>query len=456
MIYWAPLLHFYQPPTQIHWVLDRICDESYRPLIKLFRDIPTAKATVNINAVLTEFLRDHGKKDIIQGLAELAERGQIEFTGSGKYHPILPLIPPEERNRQVAQNWQTNRSLLGQAYNPSGFFPPEMAYSREIVPSILETGHRWLIMSGVACPVAWPVDVVHYIPEGEGGLKVFFRDDLLSNEISFRQTDEADFIDHLRNLGTGRQDAYVITAMDAETFGHHIKNWEKLLLEEVFEAICPPTGAGDGETACVPPAMPGQAASVYSNVRADAAGEQPATVAQVHARLLERGQSATGIESVLISQLLDLFPLGEAIQPHSSSWSTSGDDLRAENPFPLWLDKTNDVHRFLWEHVDISIQMVKRARELADNEGSHYYADIARALLDRSLHSDQFWWACRRPWWDINLVNRGLMQQFEALFNAYKAIKTSGCSPQTKTELYYLEVAARDLRAKIRDRLLLS
>lgn len=77
MIYWAPFLHFYQPPTQFHWVLDKVCNESYRPLIEIFRDIPSAKMTVNINAALTELLWDHGKRDIIEGLAELAENGQL-------------------------------------------------------------------------------------------------------------------------------------------------------------------------------------------------------------------------------------------------------------------------------------------------------------------------------------------------------------------------------------------
>lgn len=400
MIYWAPLLHFYQPPTQVHWVLDRICDESYRPLLRMFNDIPTAKVTININAVLTELLRDHGKSDIIKGLVDMAERGQAEFTGSGKYHPILPLIPQEEAARQVTQNWESNRSLLGQAYHPVGFFPPEMAYSQEIVPTVLASGYRWIILSGVACPSSWPVDTIHYIPEGQGGLNVFFRDDLLSNEISFKQTDEADFINHLRDIGYGKKDAYIITAMDAETFGHHIKNWEKIFLAEVYQAIA-------------------------------------------------------GIQAVTITELMDLFPRASPVQPHPSSWSTSGDDLRAGNPYPLWRDTGNEIQSFLWEHADIAIKMVKRAKELADNEGSHYYADIARTLIDRALHSDQFWWASRKPWWDINLVNRGLLQQFEAVFNAYKAIKTSDCSPQVKTELYYLEVASRDLRTKIMDRLLL-
>ena len=71
MIYWAPLLHFYQPPTQFHWVLDKICHESYRPLIKIFRENPSAMVTVNINGILTELLNYHGKKDVITGLAEL-------------------------------------------------------------------------------------------------------------------------------------------------------------------------------------------------------------------------------------------------------------------------------------------------------------------------------------------------------------------------------------------------
>ena len=89
MIYWAQLLHFYQPPTQIPEVLRKICDESYRPLINVFKKYPHARVTVNINGVLTEMLYQCGHSDIIDGLNELADRGQIEFTGSGKYHPIF-------------------------------------------------------------------------------------------------------------------------------------------------------------------------------------------------------------------------------------------------------------------------------------------------------------------------------------------------------------------------------
>jgi len=84
MIYWAQLFHFYQPPTQLPPVLEKICNESYRPLLQVFREYPNAKATVNINGVLTEMLKDCGHMDVIDGLKELAEKGQIEFTGTAK------------------------------------------------------------------------------------------------------------------------------------------------------------------------------------------------------------------------------------------------------------------------------------------------------------------------------------------------------------------------------------
>ena len=77
MIYWAQLLHFYQPPTQVASVLKKICNESYRPLIQVFKDYPHARATVNFNGVLTEMLMDCGHEDIIKGFRGLAEQGQL-------------------------------------------------------------------------------------------------------------------------------------------------------------------------------------------------------------------------------------------------------------------------------------------------------------------------------------------------------------------------------------------
>src|SRR3989338_4033625 len=161
MIYWAPFLHLYQPPTQFHAVLKKICAESYRPLLEVFQANPKAKVTVNICGVLTELLMDHGAADIIDGMKRLAERGQLEFVGTSKYHAILPLIPQEEALRQIELNYETNSYFFKKAFSPKGFFPPEMCYSKDILSVIHKTGHKWILISGVACVDQWPMDKIY-------------------------------------------------------------------------------------------------------------------------------------------------------------------------------------------------------------------------------------------------------------------------------------------------------
>jgi hypothetical protein len=439
MIYWAPLLHFYQPPLQLYSVLDKVVKESYRPLIEVIRQHPHARVTVNINGILTELLWETGHADVIEGLKELAAKKQIEFTGSGKYHPILPLIPRQEMIRQIRRNHLTNRHFFGEVFAPKGFFPPELAFSMDIVEPVVATRHEWILLSGVACPVregtrpvSWPVDVIYETGVGDDKLSVFFRDDILSNRVSFQDIDGKGFIEHLKGLKR-EGDIYVITAMDAETFGHHIQNWEKLFLADVYEALDP-------------------SRALYPELR------QKKQIAEQHLSILEyrREDGTPEIKAVLISELLGLFPKGEHIMPQPSSWSTSEQDIKVHNFFPLWKDKNNPLHILQWEHLNITIELVHRAQELADNPSSRQFADIARGLLDPALHSCQFWWANKGSRWDINMVDRGIKQQREAIFNAYKAIQLSSCSDELKRLYYYRVVVARDLRNKIVDKLLLE
>ena len=428
MIYWAQLFHFYQPPTQLPSVLKKIHEESYHPLLEVFRQYPNARATVNINGVLTEMLEDCGYSDILHGFKELAEKGQIELTGSGKYHPILPLIPPEEITRQVELNRKTNAFFFGDAYKPSGFFPPEMAYSRDILPAVIGSGHRWIILSGIACPANWPVDTVYQVEHEGKRLAVFFRDDILSNKISFQELDAKNFLENLKAQQDGKENIYVITAMDAETYGHHIQDWEELFLAEVYEQL-----QVRGET--------------YAHIR------QKKVLAAQHATLLQDAETAHQVQTVTISQLLDLFPDGEVIDPRPSSWSTTAGDIEAGNPYPLWRDKDNEIHRLQWEHMAMCTELCLRAVQVADNEESKRFAGIARGLLDRASYSCQFWWASRKPMWDINLVQMGLIDQWRAIVNAYRAINTSGVDGKVKSESYYKLVATRDMRNKVVDRL---
>jgi alpha-amylase/alpha-mannosidase (GH57 family) len=428
MIYWAQFFHFYQPATQLPSVLDKICDESCRPLLQVLRDFPEVKVTININAILTEMLQHCGHQDIIQGLKELGQKGQIEFVGSAKYHPILPLIPPDEGKRQIELNRKSNSFFFGDAYKPGGFFPPEMAYSRDIVPTVVGTGHQWIILGGIACPANWPVDTVYQVEHDGQRLAVFFRDDLLSNKISFQQLGPKEFLEHLNALKGDKENIYVVTAMDAETYGHHIKDWEELFLSEVYEEI-----QVQSET--------------YAHIK------QKTMLAERQTSLIRDEETSQRVKTMTISQLLEHFPSGDVIDPKPSSWSTSAQDIDVGNSFPLWKDKDNEIHRMQWDHTAICMELCLTAVQVADNYESKHFAGIARGLLDRALQSDQFWWASRRPMWDINLVHMGLIDQWRVILNAYRAINKSGCEGNVKKEFFDRLVAAREIRASILDQL---
>ncbi len=403
MTAWAQLLHFYQPPTQTHDVLVKVADECYRPLLKVLLEYPAARLAININGVLTELLHEHGMDDVLADLRTLGERGQAEFVGSGKYHPILPLIPRGERIRAIAEHAQTNRALLGAPEWPRGFFPPEMCYDADILHDLAASGVEWFILSGVACPSDWPNSVVDRVRAGDRTISVLFRDDVRSNRISFRETDPDRFVADLVGV-EGDKRAYVVTAMDAETYGHHLTGWERDFLAAVYERL----SEGDD-----------------------------------------------GIEMLQPGELVDAFPAGPVIEPHASSWSTTPEDIEAGNPFPLWRAPGNAVHELQWEFTEHCLAVLEAAEDHAEaGSEAEVLANRARALLQPALHSCQYWWASRRPMWDVTMIHRGLALQEEVLLLAARSA-TMGDAPQPVRETArWRTAAARDARSSIESHLI--
>lgn len=430
MIVWAPIFHFYQPPTQSPAILRKICRESYRPLIAMLGEFDGARATVNVTGALTEMLADCGHQDVIDGLRKLAEQGRVEFVDSAAYHPILPLIPDEEIRRQIALNRATNRRAFGDVYQPTGFFPPELAYGPSVAKAVAGCGYRWIVVAGVACPAAWPVTVVHCIAD-QPSVSVLFRDDIVSNRISFCTTDGFGFIDYLRSLAQSSPSVYVVTAMDAETFGHHVRDWERLFLAHVYAQL-----------ECEPPAM------------ALADGRQSANTA---GRPVFRSPAQEPDRDVVVltaTQLLERFPPGLPVTPKPSSWSTSAADLADKVPYPLWDHPQNEIHRLLWRHLQICIQIVDEAwRVVGEEPEARRHADLARGLLDRALHSCQFWWASRRPMWDINMIQRGLEEQSAVTLNAARAIRLSKPNDALHCKVDDLVILAQDVSRRLFERL---
>ena len=251
MIHLGFLLHIYQPPNQFRPVFDRIVGECYDPLLRMINRRPGARFTMNLNWSLTELFLKWGYREMVDLIREALRLGRIEITGTAAYHAILPLIPPQEQERQIRLNFEHNREVLGQAYHPAGIFPPEMAFGHEIVSTIKKMGYLWAITDDQ------PFDCIHnevpfdYVPVMDG-LPVFLRSNLWSNKISMEHHGDGSkfsggevvrWLVEDMNRWWGGRDGYVIIAMDGETFGHHVPGYIELFLEQFLDAVNEMPGA---------------------------------------------------------------------------------------------------------------------------------------------------------------------------------------------------------------------
>jgi len=359
-MYWSNFLHIYQPPTQTEAIVRKVTDEGYRTLVRTLREGPGGKITLNISGVLTEQLARYGLDDVIHGLRELAERGQIEFTGSAMYHPILPLIPREEVIRQIKINNDINQRYFGEVYKPRGFFPPEMCYSHEVAQTVAELGFRWIIVDEISFGGrigAAKCDRLYGV-EGLQDFLVFFKERPFSAGITYGTYPSAEpFLTALESRI--EEHSYLLTGTDGEVYGHHRPEQEKLL-------------------------------------------------SQVFARGTPR--------TCTISELIEHFSQVDTVNPLPSSWSTWEDEMAQGIPYPQWQYPGHELHRLQWQFTDFVLHTVKGAP--AESPG---FAE-ARRFLDEGLHSCQYWWASCRPWWSVEMVEWGAQRLYQAMESLGEAI----------------------------------
>jgi alpha-amylase/alpha-mannosidase (GH57 family) len=344
MIY-GNFLHIYQPPDQHEDTLRQIVKESYYPLVKILKENPEAKLTLNIAGSLTEQLIALGYQDFIEDLKFLIKNGQLELTESSKYHAFLPLLPSSEVERQIRLNHQIHRKVFGNIYQPKGIHLPEMAYSFEVAKVVSKLGYSWLILNEVSFEgkLFSKIDTSKiYKLEKLPQIKILFRNRKLSDLIQrgfLRETN--DFYQFLEK--EIKDNEYVITAMDGETFGHHRPGLEKFL------------------------------AKIYEEKK---------------------------IKTATISEIINSFPEGTEIKPVEGSWASMESEIKKKIPFAQWNYPGNPIHKRQWELTYLAINTVNKYQKDPKIRK-------ARRMLDKSLFSCQYWWAGAVPWWEIEYIEKG-------------------------------------------------
>lgn len=324
----ALFLHAYQPPTQFPEVTQQITKESYRPIVQVLVDNPHARLTLNLTGSLTEQLVAQGENNLINDLSHLVQQGQVELTTTAAYHPLLAKITDNEIQRQIRLNNLINDRTLDGNYRPQGIFLPEMFYKRRVAENIVKLGYSWFVLDESAFPGAGLEEKGQHLRLEIGrnkyqfkdlNLSVFFRNRPLSLEVAFNPDLTANqlvklMLEHYLDA----QESYALIAVDAETFGHHIKT-NLTLLSDIM--------------------------------------------------------NHPNIEPVTISELLTLGVPEREIEPLESTWGMAIEDARGERTFPRWDNPENPIHKMQWELYDIALKVGTHTGEQPDNFDKALHSD---------------------------------------------------------------------------------
>lgn len=312
---WANFLHIYQPFGQSKLILEAVANQSYRRIFEGLCRLPAFKLTLNINAALTERLVSSGYEDIVRNIRKLAEKGNIEFTASAKYHALFPFLPEREIKRQILLNEAVNRKIFGPSYSPKCLFPPEMAYSHKVAKVASRLGYKIILLDEISFPPGDTVPKFEQVFEinGAPGLKAVFRERRISNLIMSAVIRDRKTFENA--LGEERKTSrYLLTAMDGETFGHHRPGLEKFLIQLIKHTVK---------------------------------------------------------EQIFVSEIPEYFPLSpRTITPREATWAASEKDLEEKTQFYSWRNPKNKIHRLQWRLYNLMLKHApspeKRRNEIVD------------------------------------------------------------------------------------------
>lgn len=360
---WANFLHLYQPAEQQPDILESIVVQSYRPILEHIAKNKKVRLTLNINGSLIELFDKYGYSDLIGSLKKGGEEGRIEFTSSAKYHAFLPFLKEEDIIRQIKANDETNKFYLGaKAYKPKGFFPPEMAFSKNIIPILDDFGFEWIILDEIAKDGnPGSVDYAKTYKIKNSKLGVYFRERRMSNLIMSAIVRSPETLREAMKDDL-KSPRYLITAMDGETFGHHRPGLEKMLFD-IF--------------------------------------------------------TSKDFDLIQISEIKKYFKSEIEIDPLPSTWASSNEDIKKGIQFLSWNDPENMIHRWQWEFFHLASDTFKKM------DKNHPIFKEVQKRMDIATASDHFWWASAKPWWSIEMIEDGayrLLDTIKMIPNADKAI----------------------------------
>lgn len=165
-IHHALVLNLHQPSGNLDdMLLDPAHEWQAKECLYAYDRIPraiagwedVARVHVSMSGTLLEALADPDFQARVYGTVKCGDllwnyrSPAMTILGTGYYHPVFPLIPEADRDEHVQRWLGLARHLFDR--NFSGFWPPEMGFSLEMIPLLRRAGYRYVT-----------VDAEHIVP----------------------------------------------------------------------------------------------------------------------------------------------------------------------------------------------------------------------------------------------------------------------------------------------------
>ena len=378
-------MHLYQPPTQTEVVFRKVCSECYVPLIKLIKNNPQYRFSLNVPLSFLEQMDFYGYNDWINDLKNLCDSERVEVVGSAAYHALLTKTPSEMIEQQIILNEYGLGYYLGSKQgfegedsilmkNLKGFFPPELSLNDEVFEKIDDLGYEWILADRCAVPQSDSLSLGQNIFKYKNfNTLLLIRDCDISNMISFKRDSMCDDVIAAIQKKSETVDSIII-ASDGETFGHHNKEGI-YLLDSIADWIT----------------RNGYNLSTISDIVADTLTDNTETL-------------------------------------HESNWSETVCVLDPEKIYTLWDNPSNKIQQLLWgiQHAITEKYLANskpitedgfenvciwKQSELAKMTGDSRQQIELTVLVNKSLHSDQFWWASGETIYDTLLFSAKMVEK---------------------------------------------
>jgi Glycosyl hydrolase family 57 len=324
------------PPEPLSRGFHRLYEAYHRPLLQLLADLQ-APVALSVPWGLTERWHSDGYHDALRLCSELQRGGRVEFVASAAYHPILPLLPREAIERQVAHDLVRHGELY-EHWSCAGFVPPEMAYGPELLPVLKEYGFQWCAVDDTTYCCLAPEPPKSHVAQC-GGLSLLLRSSLWSKALvgAARSGDDGARLGREMMHGLeewyGDSSGYALLAVDTECFGLHRQ----------------------GSLACL-------------------------------SSFLESVQGSHNFHLLCPSQLLQRYP-ARADEVPPGSWRTTQEQFWEGEFFVPWQSRYSRAHGYLWELTELAVESVGKLQERLDrslHSGFFWWDATSDSALPRS------------------------------------------------------------------------